>query len=97
MSLQIIIKESQRDRENRHRELSHRVRGVAGNTYTAARTADEANDIVYHELRDREDAKPIIVEGGKEVRLAAESDAHRLHLLTGVDEGRIRQSEGIDK
>ena len=97
MSLQIIIRESQRDRENRHRELTHQHRGAAGNTYTAARTADEANDIFYHELKDREDAKAIIIEGGKEVRLAAESDAHRLSQITGVDEGQIRHSEGLDK
>ena len=43
-----------------------------------ARNAEEAADIAYHELRDKEEAGPIVCESGPEKRQAFIDDMKRI-------------------
>ena len=86
--MEIIIREGRSERRDRiyGRSLRSRYlqeRGVEG----IARNAEEAADIAYHELRDKEKAGPIVCEGGPEKRQALIDDMKRI----GQDPERVER------
>ena len=93
MSLTIIIKESARDRQERVYNSVQRNPQYRGKVSASARTADEANDIMQKELKDRENVEPILVEGGPERLIAFESEMKQ----HGWDPDAIRHQWGLDK
>ena len=88
----LIIREGRQERERRVygriRSLPHLAEKASG----FARNAEEAADIAYHELRDREDAKPLICEGGPERRMAFDD----LILKRGFDPDQMAYQWGLE-
>ncbi len=89
----LIIKEGRSERERRVYGRVASTPSLREKASAHARNVDEAADIAYHELRDREDAKPIIVEGGDEPKKAFDS----MHSRMGFDPDKLRHDWGMEK
>ena len=89
----IIIKEGKRERDYRVHERARQDPNLRGKVYGIAHSADEANDISYHELRDRGDVQPILCEGGPETKQAFVDDMLRIHQ----DPDAVAHQWGLDE
>ena len=87
MGITIIIREGKSDRRERLYGRLSRNPNLAEKAAAIAHNMEEAVDIRYHELRDKEDAKPIICEGGPEHKQAFIDDMKRI----GQDPERVER------
>jgi hypothetical protein len=89
----IIIKEGRSERRERVYGRVSRSASLREKASGHARNAEEASEIAHRELRDREDARPLIVEGGREREQAFDD----LHRKAGFDPDQLRHQWGLKR